>query len=34
MVESGHVPVRYPGHYDIRARLLRGENMSNDEENE
>lgn len=34
MVESGHLPIRYPGRYDIRARLLRGENMSSDEENE
>ena len=33
MVESGHMPVRYPGRYDIRARQLRGENMSSDEEN-
>ena len=28
MVESGHLPVRYPGRYDIRACQLRGENMS------
>ena len=33
MVESGHLPVRYPGRYDIRARTLRGENMSTDEDN-
>lgn len=33
MVESGHIPVHYPGRYDIRARQLRGENMSSDEEN-
>ena len=33
MVESGHLPVRYPGRYDIRARQLRGENMSSDEDN-
>ena len=34
MVESGHLPVRYPGRYDIRATRLRGENMSSDEENQ
>ena len=33
MVESGHLPVRFPGRYDIRANRLRGENMSSDEEN-
>lgn len=33
MVEDGHLPVRYPGSYDIRAKLLRGENMSADTEN-
>ena len=33
MVESGHLPVRYPGRYDIRARQLRGENMSSDVDN-
>ncbi len=33
MVESGHLPVRYPGRYDIRAGNLRGENMGSDEEN-
>jgi hypothetical protein len=33
MVESGHLPVRYPGRYDIRAFLLRGENMDSDEKN-
>ena len=33
MVESGHLPVRYPGRYDIRAGSLRGENMSTDEDN-
>ena len=32
MVESGHLPVRYPGRYDIRACQLRGENMSSDED--
>ena len=33
MVESGHLSVRYPGRYDIRAGNLRGENMGSDEEN-
>ena len=33
MVESGHLPVRYPGKHDIRARQLRGENVSEDVEN-
>ena len=33
MVESGHLPVRYPGRYDIRAFLLRGENMDSDANN-
>lgn len=33
MVESGHLPVRYPGKYDIRAKLLRGENFESDETN-
>ena len=33
MVESGHLPVRYPGRYDIRAKQLRGENMASDEDN-
>lgn len=33
MVESGHLPVRYPGRHDIRASTLRGENISTDEEN-
>ena len=33
MVESGHLPVRYPGEYDIRAFLLRGENFGTDAEN-
>ncbi len=33
MVESGDLPVRYPGKYDIRAKRLRGENMSSDEDN-
>ncbi len=30
MIESGQLPVRYPGRYDIRARLLRGENTESD----
>jgi len=33
MVESGQLPVRYPGAYDIRAMLLRGENMASDDQN-
>ena len=33
MVESGYLPVRYPGRYDIRARQLRSENMGSDVEN-
>lgn len=33
MIESGHLPVRYPGRYDIRARRLRGENMASDADN-
>lgn len=33
MVESGHLPVRYPGRYEIRAATLRGENLASDEEN-
>ena len=33
MVESGQLPVKYPGRYDIRAGTLRGENMFSDEDN-
>ncbi len=33
IVESGHLPVRFPGRYDIRAYHLRGENMATDEQN-
>lgn len=33
MVESGHLTPERPGRYDIRAFLLRGENMSTDTEN-
>ena len=33
MVDSGHLPVRHPGRYDTRARLLRGENIATDEDN-
>ncbi len=33
MIDSGQLPVRYPGKYDIRARLLRGENTDADTEN-
>lgn len=34
MIDSGDLPVKHPGRYDIRAGLLRGENMSTDEDNE
>ncbi len=34
MIDSGQLPVKHPGRYDIRAGLLRGENMSTDEDNE
>ena len=34
MIDSGQLPVKHPGRYDIRAGTLRGENMSSDEENE
>jgi predicted dehydrogenase len=33
MIESGHLPVRYPGRYDIRNRTLRGENVTSDTDN-
>jgi predicted dehydrogenase len=33
MIDSGHLPVRYPGMYDIRWRQLRGENMGIDTDN-
>lgn len=33
MIDSGHLPVRYPGKYDIRANRLRGENLVADTEN-
>ncbi len=33
MIESGHLPVRYPGRYDIRNRTLRGENVATDTDN-
>lgn len=33
MVESGHLAPERPGRYDIRAFLLRGENMTSDEKN-
>ncbi len=32
MVESGHLAPERPGHFDIRARLLRGERMASDAE--
>ena len=28
MIDSGHLPVRRPGRYDIRSHLVRGEAMS------
>ncbi|MGH2458682.1 MAG: Gfo/Idh/MocA family protein [Chloroflexota bacterium] len=28
MIESGQLPVQYPGRYDIRSKLVRGEGMS------
>ncbi len=34
MIESGQLPVRYPGKYDIRATQLRGENTAEDTKNE
>ena len=33
MIDSGHLPVRYPGRYDIRNRTLRGENVTSDTDN-
>lgn len=33
MIDSGHLPVRYPGMYDIRWRQLRGDNMGIDTDN-
>lgn len=30
MIDSGHLPVRYPGRHDIRAKQLRGENVTED----
>ena len=33
MIDSGHLPVRYPGRFDIRNRTLRGENITADTEN-
>ncbi len=33
MIDSGHLPVRHPGKYDIRTRTLRGENITADTEN-
>jgi predicted dehydrogenase len=33
MIESGHLPVRHPGRYDIRNRTLRGENVVIDTDN-
>ncbi|MCZ6618844.1 MAG: Gfo/Idh/MocA family oxidoreductase [Gammaproteobacteria bacterium] len=33
MIDSGHLPVRYPGRFDIRNRTLRGENVTLDTEN-
>ena len=33
MIDSGHLPVRYPGRFDIRNQTLRGENIIADTEN-
>ena len=33
MIDSGQLPVRYPGKYDIRNRTLRGENVVADTDN-
>lgn len=33
MIDSGQLPVRYPGRYDIRVTRLRGENMASDAHN-
>jgi predicted dehydrogenase len=33
MIDSGDLPVRYPGRFDIRNRTLRGENVTLDTEN-
>ncbi|MDP6452128.1 MAG: Gfo/Idh/MocA family oxidoreductase [SAR202 cluster bacterium] len=33
MIDSGHLPVLYPGRYDIRNRTLRGENTTLDTKN-
>ena len=33
MIDSGHLPVRYPGRFDIRNRTLRGDNVTADTDN-
>ena len=33
MIDSGHLPVRYPGRFDIRNRTLRGDNVAADTDN-
>ena len=33
MIADGHLPIRYPGKYDIRASHLRGENLGSDSNN-
>jgi hypothetical protein len=33
MIADGHLPVRYPGRFDIRNRTLRGDNVTLDTEN-
>ena len=33
MIADGHLPIRYPGKYDIRASRLRGENLGSDSHN-
>ena len=33
MIDSGRLPVRHPGKYDVRTRTLRGVNIAADTEN-
>ena len=33
MIADGHLPIRYPGKYDIRASRLSGENLGSDSDN-
>jgi hypothetical protein len=34
MIDDGHLPVRYPGRFDIRNHSLRGDNVTLDTEND